>query len=276
MSYSDNYSTCSTFSKLRRTLAYVLRFIRILRNKVKETVPISVNELKTSENLLFQWCQQERNVGELSIQKLKPKFEDGLLRAHGRLENIRSLPQEMCKPIILPRNHPLVILLLRHLHEKKCHCGYKSLVHEARKKYWIIGVQSTAKQLTKKCITCRKLRRKPLEQLEGQLPSLRVATEQPAFANTAMDMFGPIQIRMNRKTRKEAQVIIFTCMTMRAIHLELVTDRSSDAFLMAFRRFACTRGHPNVCWSDRGTNFIGAQTYLKEITTGWDTSKIQN
>ena len=115
-----------------------------------------------------------------------------------------------------------------------------------------------------------------MEKSEGQLPSLRVATGQLAFTNTAMDIFGPIQIRMNRKTRKEAQVIIFTCMTMRAIHLELVTDRSSDAFLMGFRRFVCTRGHPNVFWSDRVTNFIGAQTYLKEITTGWDTSKIQN
>ena len=80
-----------------------------------------------------------------------------------------------------------------------------------------------------------------------------------------MDMFGPIQIRMNRKTRKEAQVIIFTCMTMRAIHLELVTGRSSEAFLMAFRRFACTRGHPHVCWSDRGTNFIELKLILKKL-----------
>ena len=117
---------CSSFLKIQRTLAYVLRFIRILRNKVKETVSISVNELKASENLLFQWCQREINVGELSIQKLKPKSEDDLLRAHGRLENIRSLPQQMCKSIILPRNHPLVILLLRHLHEKNVIVDKKS------------------------------------------------------------------------------------------------------------------------------------------------------
>ena len=65
-------------------------------------------------------------------------------------------------------------------------------------------------------------------------------------------------------------MIIFTCMTSRAIHLELVTDKTSDAFLMAFRRFACLRGYPNVCWSDRGTNFVGAQGYLNEITQNWD------
>ena len=119
-------------------------------------------------------------------------------------------------------------------------------MHEARKKFWIIGLRGLAKYLTKKCIICRKLRTPPLEQLMGQLPSLRVATGLPPFSNTEIDMFGPFHIRLNRKTLKEAQVVIFTCMTTRAIHLELVTDKSTDTFLMAFRRFACLRGHPNT------------------------------
>ena len=72
-------------------------------------------------------------------------------------------------------------------------------------------------------------------------------------------MFGPLHIKLNRKTLKEAQVVIFTCMTSRAVHLELVNDN----FLMTFRRFASLRGHPRVCWSDCGTNFVGAQKLLK-------------
>ncbi|CAB4022798.1 Hypothetical predicted protein, partial [Paramuricea clavata] len=138
----------------------------------------------------------------------------------------------------------------KHLHDKRRHCGYKSLMHEARKRFWIIGLRSMCKQLTRRCIICRKLRKKPLDQLMGQIPSLRLAAGLPPFSNTAMDMFGPVQIRMNRKTLKEAQVIIFACMTTRAVHLELVTDKSTETFLLAFRRFACLRGHPNVCWSD--------------------------
>ena len=119
----------------------------------------------------------------------------GLLRAHGRLEDARSLPQEMRNPVILPRDHLLVKLLLRHLHDKRGHCGYKSLIHEARRKYWIIGVRSMSKALTSKCITCRKLRKKPLDQLMGQIPSLRVAAGFPPFSNTAIDMFGPLHIK---------------------------------------------------------------------------------
>ena len=133
-----------------------------------------------------------------------------------------------------------------------------------------------SKTPTTKCITCRKHRKKPLNQLMGQIPSLRVASGFPPFANTAMDMFGP-NIKLNCKTLKESQAIIFTCMTTRAVHLELVhvTDKTSDAFLMAFHRFACLREHPSVCWSDCGTNFKGAQGYLKEIMRSWDIPKFR-
>ena len=198
------------------------------------------------------------------------KGEDGLLHADGRLEDVRCLPEELRKPVILPQDHPFVILLLRDLHERHAHCGYKSLIHEARKRFWIVGPCRMAKNVTSKCVTCRKLQKRPLNPLMGQIPNLRVAAGFPAFSNTAMDMFGPVQIKLGRKTLKEAQVIIFTCMTSRAIRLELVTDKTSDAFLMAFGRFACLRGYPNVCWSDCGTNFVGAQGYLNKVTQNWD------
>ncbi|XP_068742038.1 uncharacterized protein [Montipora capricornis] len=268
-------NTCSTFSKIRRTLAYVRRFIQNARKKNVKTGSITVQGLQGSEKQLFKWSQAHLDPS-LIDKKLTPKLdENGLLRAHGRLEDVRSLPQELRNPIILLRDHPLVILLLRDLHERRGHCGYKSLINEARGKYCIIGVRGMSKALTTKCITCRKLRKKPLEQLMGQILSLRVAVGTPPFFNTAMDMFGTLHIKLNRKTLKEAQVIIFTCMTTRAVHLELVTDKTSDAFLMAFRRFASLRGHPCICWSDCGTNVVGAQGYLKEIMQSWNVPKIE-
>ncbi len=75
---------------------------------------------------------------------------------------------------------------------------------------------------------------------------------------------------------KEAQVIIFTCSTSRAIHLEVCTDKSTDTFIMAFRRFASLRGHPLICWSDCGTNFKGAQDYLAGVCRNWDRKKIES
>lgn len=165
-------TSCSSFSKVRRTLAYILRFVR---NARKENVkgPLSVSELKRSENLLFKWCQVHLDVTSLEKKFIAKEDQGGLLRLHGRLEDIRSLPQDIRNPILLPRNHPLVYLLLRHLHHKRGHCGYKSLMHEARRRFWIVGLRGMCKSMTGGCIVCKKLRRKPLEQLMGQIPSLR-------------------------------------------------------------------------------------------------------
>ena len=128
-------NTCSTFSKVRRILAYVRRFIQNARKKNVKTGSITVQELQGSEKQLFKWSQAHLDPSVID-KKLTPKLdENGLLRAHGRLENVRSLPQELRNPVILPRDHPLVILLLRDLHERRGHCGYKSPINEARRKY---------------------------------------------------------------------------------------------------------------------------------------------
>ena len=75
---------------------------------------------------------------------------------------------------------------------------------------------------------------------------------------------------------KDAQVVIFACMTTRVVHLELVNGKTSDTFLMAFHHFASLRGHPSVCWSSCGTNFVSAFAYLKEVMRNWNISKIQS
>ena len=218
--------TCSTYSKIRRTLAYVRRFIDNARKMNPKSGPTSVQELKVAATYLLKKSQFLVDEDSLDKKLVAKKGGDGLFRAHGRLEDARSLPGAFRKPITLPKDHSFVILLLRDLHERRGHCGYNSLIHEARKRFWIIGFRRMAKTVTSKCVTCRKLRKRPLNQLLGQIPNLRVADGFPAFSNTAMDMFGPVQIKIGRKTLKEAQVIIFTCMTSRAIHLELVTDKS--------------------------------------------------
>ena len=122
--------TCSTFSKARKTLDYVLRFVNNTRMKTKNRDPISPKELTESELRLFKWCQQTIDVDKLDKKLIPSKDEYGLLRAHGRVENIlRMLPDEMRNPIILPKSHRLVELLLVHLHGKRAHCGYKSFIY---------------------------------------------------------------------------------------------------------------------------------------------------
>ena len=53
------------------------------------------------------------------------------------------------------------------------------------------------------------------------------------------------------------------CLTVKAVHLELVSDLTAEA---AFRRFLSRRGCPSLIWSDHGSNFVRAKSDLKDIS----------
>lgn len=155
----------STFRKAGKTIAYVLRFISNARTKEKNREVISPNELSEAELWLFKWSQLTLDKDKLDKKLIPLEDEQGLLRAHRKLENIRSATKWATQPSYSPKGHRLFHLLLDHLHEKRAHCGCKSLIYESRWRFWIIGVRHMAKHLTAKCVNCNKLRTKPLEQL---------------------------------------------------------------------------------------------------------------
>ena len=61
---------------------------------------------------------------------------------------------------------------------------------------------------------------------------------------------------------------LFTCLTIRAIHLELATDASAETFLQAYRRFIARRGTPSIMVSDNATNFTLGSKIIKKMN--WD------
>ena len=109
--------TCSSYRKVKNTLAYIIRFVTNTRSNKDERIKgeLNVTELNSSEELLFKLCQRKIEPNTLDRGLNAKEDENGVLRAHGRLENIRSLPREVRNPIILPRNHQLVNLLLKDL-----------------------------------------------------------------------------------------------------------------------------------------------------------------
>ena len=54
-------------------------------------------------------------------------------------------------------------------------------------------------------------------------------------------------------------------MATKAIHLDIVSDLTTEGFLGALRRFMGRRGVPAHIYSDNGTNFIGASNQLREL-----------
>lgn len=101
----------------------------------------------------------------------------------------------------------------------------------------------------------------------GNLPDVRVNCTTRAFVHVGVDYAGPILLRTapgrGRKVHK-AYIAVFVCMTTKGLHLEVVSDYSSAAFLAALSRFCARRGLPTTIYSDNGTTFQGADRELTE------------
>ncbi|XP_066258017.1 uncharacterized protein [Euwallacea similis] len=88
------------------------------------------------------------------------------------------------------------------------------------------------------------------------------------FSVVGMDYMGPLNIRDKRgrdSRLSKCYVSVFIYFTMKTLHLELVSDFSSQSFLLAFRRFVARHERSNHIYSDNGTNFVSANRELSEL-----------
>ena len=80
---------------------------------------------------------------------------------------------------------------------------------------------------------------------------------------TRVDYFGPFYVTFRRTTEKRWG-FLFTCLTTRAVHVEVVPSMDTSFCVIGVERFVSRRGTPAMIWSDNGTNFIGAEKELRE------------
>ncbi|XP_055623485.1 uncharacterized protein LOC129766911 [Toxorhynchites rutilus septentrionalis] len=124
--------------------------------------------------------------------------------------------------------------------------------------------------VSRSCQHCKVKKATPVPPLMGPLPKVRLTPFIRPFTYVGVDYMGPFEVKVGRSVVKR-WICLFTCLTIRAIHLELAHSLSSNACVMAFRRFVARRGAPLEVFSDNGTNFVGANRQLSE-----EKQKIQN
>ena len=83
----------------------------------------------------------------------------------------------------------------------------------------------------------------------ADLPDFRITPGAP-FKNCSVDYFGPLILRFSRRQRTKGYGALYTCLTPRAIHVELATDLSIGRFFMALRRFISLYRQPKFICSD--------------------------
>ncbi|XP_057687730.1 uncharacterized protein LOC130913275 [Corythoichthys intestinalis] len=207
------------------------------------------------------------------LYKLDPVLDDGLLRVGGRVRR-SSMPEETKHPIILTKDFHVSTLILRHIHQQLAHGGRNHVLSHLRKKYWITNANSAIRKVISECVTCKRQRGKIGDQKMADLPKERVLPDVAPFTNVGVDYFGPINVKRGRNILKRYGVI-FTCLTSRAMHLEVAYSLDTDSCINAVRRFICRRGPVSSIRSDNGTNFVGANRELKEALTAFNHNKMQ-
>ncbi|XP_011884077.1 PREDICTED: uncharacterized protein LOC105571219 [Vollenhovia emeryi] len=136
-----------------------------------------------------------------------------------------------------------------------------------RQRFWPLSLRSAVRKIVKNCVICFKATPIQSEALMGSLPSSRVTVSRP-FSQCGVDYAGPIILRegKRRNTRNhKAYISIFVCFATKGVHIELVSDLTSESFVAALRRLISRRGKPSCIYSDNGTAFVGAYKQLKEF-----------
>ncbi|GFV08693.1 integrase catalytic domain-containing protein [Trichonephila clavipes] len=106
-----------------------------------------------------------------------------------------------------------------------------------------------------------------VDQLMGNLPSERVTPSAP-FLNSGVDFCGPFQIKFKNQRKgifSKVYVAIFVCLATKAIHLEAVTNLTTEEFIAALKRLCAHRGSISTLMSHNATNFKGAAAELNRF-----------
>lgn len=278
-----NYNRFSKLLKLKRTLAYALRFINnCKKGNIKYFGPLTTDEIHNAFLLLIKWSQQQsfEEYNNLLLNKQLPNknrllslspFLDKskLIRVGGRLEN--SLYTYNKKhPLLLSCKHPLTKLIFTSEHIRLMHAGPQLLLASIRDEFWPIGGRNLARSITHNCHRCFRMRAQTVNPIMGHLPGQRLQPGYP-FQTTGVDYAGPLTAA-DRKGRGckpiKVYVVVFVCFTTKCLHLDLVTSLTKEAYIAVLRRFIARRGKPELIMSDNGTQFVGAKneinTFLKQ------------
>ncbi|XP_062541377.1 uncharacterized protein LOC134209407 [Armigeres subalbatus] len=278
---SELFALRSSFTDLVRLVAYIRRFVHNCSpNNLasKRSGTIKLQELNEATEVLVRLAQGDsfpEEVAALSrsrevktsskIHALNPIMVGKTIRVGGRLAHA-PIPESRKHPMILHHRHPFTKLVVEHYHRKLFHAGQQLLVASVREKFWPTNARDVARTVCHKCVTC--FRNKPTvhEQLMADLPSVRV-NPAAVFLKVGVDLCGPFYIKypIRRSTPVKCFVAIFVCLATKAVHMEVVADLSTQAFLSAFKRFVAVRGKPQVVMCDNATNFVGANRELEEL-----------
>ena len=198
----------SSFTKLKRVTAWLLRFVHNCRARKDNAKPeiffLAVREITAAECYWLSISQSVYFPAELKALKshsaipdtsclmpLRPFLDSlGLIRVGGREQHSKALVSSQ-HPIIIHGKHPVAHLLIRSEHLRLIHAGPQLIASSLSRRFHIIGHRRIIRSITRGCVTCRRISVRPHPQMMGQLPMERV-TPDSVFDRVGIDYASPV------------------------------------------------------------------------------------
>ena len=257
----------SSWDRVVSSLAWLIRFVHIKSKRVSIRGPLTSEEFDFAHDEIIRYVQSCYFGAEIdALKKGKPvpstshvlslnPFLDqhGILRVGGRINK---------HPILLSHHGTLVRKLVTKFHSV-AHVGCEWLLSSIRDIYWITKARRVIRSVIHGCMFCKRNYAKPTHQIMADLHESRIQPHLPPFTYIGMDCFGPYLTSHYRGGSNKRYGLIITCLTSRAVHIEMLRSLEAEAFLNAFRRYISRRGSPRTIFTDHGTNFIKSRSELQ-------------
>ena len=218
----------SSFTRIQRVVAWILRFIKNCRpsRRVTSLTPVlTVSELAAAEIYLVRFSQEAHFAEEIallesgkdlprgsSLLSLHPFLDPhGVLRVGGREQN-SQLSYAQMHPMILHGKHLLAKLIIRSEHQRLLHAGPMLVSSTVARRFHILGMRKTVRSVTRQCVTCCRQSVRPIPQKMGQLPNERV-TPGSVFEKVGVDYAGPLQVKYGM-VRKPVTIKAYICICL--------------------------------------------------------------
>ncbi|XP_044573068.1 uncharacterized protein LOC123257551 [Drosophila ananassae] len=189
----------SSYRRLLRTTAWVLRFIRQCREQRDEleNYGLSVAECEAAEDFPDEAFPDEMQPAEKGLDVAKRSdicglapylYANGVLRAYGRIDAVLCIPYSARRPVILSHRHGLTGMIVRDAHVRMKHQNLDATMAEIRTRFWITRLRRELRSVISGCSEC-KLR---------PLPEDRLDANGWPFKSTGLDYFGPLLMTVAR------------------------------------------------------------------------------
>lgn len=275
-----DYERFSDYRKVRWLVARLLGIAKSKSFKGGRSSFVTPKLLYDADKLIVKDAQKSL-VEELSKKNGSFKALNPVLDSSGvwiigkRLGQKNPMTPEGDAQALLPTGHVVTRLLMRDAHVASFHRGRDATLARFRGKYWTPHGSKVAWSIRNACQLCKLREVRLLEQEMGNLPESR-AKPAPPFTYVMLDLFGPFKIRgeVQKRTSGKGYGVIFTDMTMRAVHIEGIFGYDTDSFLLAFSRFVSVRGWPEKVYSDTGSQLVSVDKELRDAWSKLDHTRL--